>query len=349
MPSNGLYEKWAQQQGLSVGQIAPHQQAMAPRGQQPSMGHNGGPSIFANHGNGGVFGQGLVRIIVHGFSTEHVLDKNSDEENPYRAIDYVEYSPAGHEHMTRIRRPVRQLLELEDTDDPEDYAYKVAYERSQIIGNLYFAWKSGEEAVGDGIALTSWPHLMGNQADVIKLAGLYSVQDLAAATESQLNRIRLPNPTHLRDAARRFLTYVGDAQEAERMGQLRQENEDLRRQMGEMSSTIMAMQKQMAEFMGQAPKPDVESAPTSQPEQIGLMPVTDYQGDQETVDAIDWDAAAAEADAAATQSPDQPSTEDYETAVRAEAKRLGIDYWHNKSVARLESEIEQAMQQEAAA
>lgn len=184
--------------------------------------------------DGQMRGAGAVRLLVHGFTTEYKIDP---ETGATREVDFVEYSPAGQEAFIRLRKPMRDVLEIEPLD-PNAPLTILAHQRKAVIEEAYRGWKRGGEVPVTGTPLGAWPAITAKQAEIIRHAGIASVEDLAGATESQISRVRLPNNYDLRDMARRFLAAKPQAQEAGVLAKLEAENERLRSDLDELKAMM---------------------------------------------------------------------------------------------------------------
>lgn len=186
--------------------------------------------------------EGAVRLHIHAFTTEY----RPSEDGAVREVDMVEYSPAGQEALTRIRRPVSEMLDLEPNVDPGNGMVVGAWHRRSLIEPAYKAWKGGGELVLQGTPLGAWPGITSKAAEIIRQAGIHTVEDLATASESQIMRVRLPNQRDLRDMARRFLAAKPQAAEAGKMAKLEEDNERMKEQLAEMQAMLRSMAKAQA-------------------------------------------------------------------------------------------------------
>lgn len=195
--------------------------------------------------------EGSVRLHIHGFTTEYknVLKKNDvtgQNEMTVVEIDVVEYSPAGQEALTVIKRPVAEVLNIEPNDDPGNLMKVQAWQRRSLVENRYLAWKGTGVLVENGTPLGAWPGINSKAADIIRQAGIHTVEDLATASESQIMRVRLPNQRDLREQARRFCSLKPQAADASKLGKLEEDNERLKEQLAEMKIMLMGLAKQQA-------------------------------------------------------------------------------------------------------
>lgn len=216
----------------------------------------------------GVVAEGQVRLVVHGFRTDYrripalyktkpaVVDNDglvikAEErilvrKEETQAVDLVEYSPAGQEMLTRITARVSDLIDVAPVTDPQNLAAVHANKRRAIIEPIYRAWKGGEAAPVQGTPLGAWPGVTQSQANMIRLAGIHSVEDLATASESQILKIRLPNQRDLREMAKRFLAAASTEAAVADVDRIEAENQRLRDEMADMRAILAKMQAQMS-------------------------------------------------------------------------------------------------------
>ena len=73
------------------------------------------------------------------------------------------------------------------------------------IESAYNAWLEGTTFVTDGMPLEAWPGLDKHQVEALRKHKIYSVEDLAAMGDSDLQRVGFPGVRPRRDAARKYL------------------------------------------------------------------------------------------------------------------------------------------------
>lgn len=184
---------------------------------------------------------GQIALHIHGFTTKYV----TNEDGATREVDYVHVAQRGQEQWNTIPIPVRNIFEIEPLD-PNNPVTVMAHQRKALVKEAYDNWKGGKGDVVNGTPLGAWPGINQAQAEIIRHAGLHSVEDLAAATENQIMRIRLPDARDYRDRARRFLAAKPQAAEAGKLGKLEADNERMRAELDEMRAMMRAMQKAQA-------------------------------------------------------------------------------------------------------
>jgi hypothetical protein len=132
---------------------------------------------------------------------------------------WVTYSPAHSPLNTVNSDRIRHLIPDPDRvgNDQDGVKFRFMQARWAQIEPHYEAFKSGRADVEIvGTPLGTWPGVIPEQVDILRASGIRSVEDVAALTESQIDRVRLPNMRDLRKQARLFLENSSAAAAAER-------------------------------------------------------------------------------------------------------------------------------------
>lgn len=140
-------------------------------------------------------------ILIHRFYT--VYDECPKTKQP-RARDMVEYGPigsAGRSHTTE-RIDMISKVHANPGQNPATVAAKVLWD---FIRPRYEAWKNNQELPATGTPLAAWNHLTQQQAEILRVNGVRSVEDVASLTDTHVTRIPIPNLRSIIDAAKRFL------------------------------------------------------------------------------------------------------------------------------------------------
>jgi hypothetical protein len=112
---------------------------------------------------------------------------------------------------------------------------KMSREYWDVIGPFYEAWKKGHETPVDGTPLSAWPGCRPEDAERLNMMRIYTVQDVGAMTDGDLDRLGM-GAREMKAKALAFLR-AGDA------AKLALESEDLKRQLEEARSELQeAMQ-----------------------------------------------------------------------------------------------------------
>lgn len=152
-----------------------------------------------------------------------------------RQVDYVRFSPAQalNTQITEERVEKMRPPETDPDDDQPNRALKRLYmeEMWTSIGPAYEAWQKGLEIPAEGTPLAAWSGVTRDQADALRKAGVFTIEDLASLEDNKLQRIPLPNAREMRGLAKRFLDNGEDVNTAERLNDLEAKNTALQEQL----------------------------------------------------------------------------------------------------------------------
>ena len=136
------------------------------------------------------------------FWTEYLPDGNGD----FQPVDFVKWGRRGDLMYTQN---VDKVSRISQTTRPQDGSPAMPNPVWDGIRAAYDAWKSGQETPPDGTPLAAWPGVSSTQARVLREAHYRCVEDVAAITDGELGKVRLPDVRGLRDRARAFLDAKG--------------------------------------------------------------------------------------------------------------------------------------------
>lgn len=173
------------------------------------------------------------------------------------ATDMVEYCAVGMATKSTTVARVKDLSRVIENADPDNVAVRMATERWQIIGPAYEAWKNNQAIPTHGTPLAAWPGLTPEQADIIRNAGLRSVEDVAEAPDSVISRVQLPGVRDIQANAKRFLEARDQAKVADHMAAKDAELAELKAQLEEMREIVIAS--------SQAAAPDLNADGSEKP------------------------------------------------------------------------------------
>ena len=141
-------------------------------------------------------------ILIHRFYTVY----EDDPKNPgqTRARDMVEYGPIGAAGRTHVTERIDILSRVQKVAgvNPSIHAARVMWD---FIRPRYEAWKNNQELPETGTPLAAWNHLTPAQAEILRVNGIRSVEDVTMLTDSHYTRIPIPNLRSIVDAAKKFL------------------------------------------------------------------------------------------------------------------------------------------------
>jgi len=107
-----------------------------------------------------------------------------------------------------------------------------------MIEPAYKAWLKGQEEPTTGTALSAWPGVNPAQADRLKLMHIRTVEDVAAMTDADLEKVGM-GARAMRDKARAFMqAKQGEAHIAAAMVERDEENARLKSEVEELRATV---------------------------------------------------------------------------------------------------------------
>lgn len=141
-------------------------------------------------------------ILIHRFYTVYEDDPKRPGEK--RARDMVEFGPigqAGRHHVTE-RIDIMRGAPANPGANPGMNAAKMLWE---FIKPRYEAWRNNQDLPETGTPLAAWNHLTQQQAEILRVNGVRSVEDCAQLTDTHVHRIPIPNMRSIIEAAKKFL------------------------------------------------------------------------------------------------------------------------------------------------
>jgi hypothetical protein len=157
-----------------------------------------------------------------------------------KAIDKVEYCAVGMASKSTTVARIADLRRIREAPDPDDVASNIARDRWMFVERHYDAWKAGQEAPEHGTPLAAWPGITAEQAEVMRTAGLRSVEDIASATDSVINRINLPGVRDVQASAKLFLGSLDTQRTADALAEKDKQISVLSEQLEELRQIVLA-------------------------------------------------------------------------------------------------------------
>ncbi len=123
-----------------------------------------------------------------------------------------------------------------------------------FIRPRYEAWKTNQDLPETGTPLAAWNHLTQQQAEILRVNGVRSVEDCSQLTDTHINRIPIPNLRSIIEASKKFL-----------------ESKDVNKNAAELAAaqdTIAALTarvEQLAEMVANGQQPDPERRKPGRP------------------------------------------------------------------------------------
>lgn len=128
-----------------------------------------------------------------------------------------------------------------------------------FIGPKYEAWKAGMEMPENGTPLAAWAGVTKGQADELRRMEIKTVEDLAGASDTVLQKINLPGMRRLRDAAKEYIAGRTSADIAKSLADAKEERDAAMALLEEMRLE-MAEVRAAKQKPGRKPAGDAEAA-----------------------------------------------------------------------------------------
>lgn len=139
-------------------------------------------------------------ILIHRFYTVFVNDKDG---KPI-ARDMVEFGPIGQAGRTHAVERIDVISRVQKNAGANP-AIMMAKATWEFIKPRYEAWKNNQELPAEGTPLAAWNHLTPQQAEILRVNGVRSVEDVSVLTDTHIHRIPIPNLRSIIEAAKKFL------------------------------------------------------------------------------------------------------------------------------------------------
>ncbi len=179
-------------------------------------------------------------IIIYRFYT--VYEDDPKNKGTIRARDMVEYGPIGQAGRTQICERIDILSRVNPNAgaNPAMMAAKVLWE---FIKPRYDAWKTNQDLPETGTPLAAWNHLTQAQAEILRVNGVRSVEDVAVLTDAHFTRFQIAGLRTITEAAKKFLESKDVNKVAGQMDTLVTENEILKQRIDELAQMVADNQK----------------------------------------------------------------------------------------------------------
>jgi hypothetical protein len=207
----------------------------------------------------------VADILITGFTQKYAKGPDGN----LVTVDWVSWVPT-HAPQTMGNSERVDRLNPDNIRLPEgsNGGEKIAYMRHiwAAVEPAYRAWKEGREVPLNGTPLAAWPGVTPEQAEVFRLTGIRSVEQVRDMTDGIRSKVRLPNTRELQELAKIFLENTGAAAAAEREA-------EKDRQIADMAERMAAMEALLAERIQ-----DEETAPPADEEVVALRAELDAKG-----------------------------------------------------------------------
>lgn len=163
--------------------------------------------------------------------TKRTNEVDSNGLPVFRTVEYVELLIAGDKGNSPVKRVTQAIKEQ--------------------FPNEYGIWKSkriNPDMVGDGIPLSLWPLIPTEMAKALEYMNVFTVQQLAALSDSAISK---PGAIGLRDMRDKAKAFMDSAKSAAPLAKLEVENRELKQRMelmqSQMEQLVQAVQAKEAE------------------------------------------------------------------------------------------------------
>lgn len=146
------------------------------------------------------------------------LDTKGNIIKELKEEHWVSYSPS-HSPLNTVNCERVRLMFPDPArmgEDQDGEKLRFMSHRWNQIEPAYEAFKEGREIPLNGTPLTVWSGISAEQVEVLRQHSLRTVEEVRDLTESQMERVRLPNMRDLRQQAKLFLENTGAAEAAAR-------------------------------------------------------------------------------------------------------------------------------------
>ncbi len=184
-------------------------------------------------------------IFIQKFWTEYKPDPK--DPTKLREVDWVAYSPLGSLQKTVNTEAVWRLAAVIPMEGRAEInpAVQMAHMRWNAIRPHYEAWKQGRETPLEGHPLAAWPGISQEQAELFRMKGVRTVEEVAALTDTHRQTMGVPGLHDIISNAKRFL----QAQDkgavinafAERDAKISEQNEQIK----ELAEIVQELRKEL--------------------------------------------------------------------------------------------------------
>lgn len=184
------------------------------------------------------------------------LDASGRRLTELQEEDWVTYSPKHSPLATRTTERVRLMIpdpeKMGNDQDGEKLRF-MTYRWNQIEP-AYLAFKAGRDIPINGTPLAAWAGVSPEQADVLRVSGIRTVEEVRDMTEGQADKVHLPNMRDMRKQAKLFLENTDVAKAAEREAAKDAVIEEMAAQNASMAERMAAMETLLEERTNPKPK-----------------------------------------------------------------------------------------------
>lgn len=179
-----------------------------------------------------------IRIVK--FSTQYKRDSKTgqyvvDSRGQMIGVDYCDYAMAGNAKYTVNHE---RIIDIERSLVPGLW---------DKIGPKYDQWKRTNSFENDGTPLEVWGRLSEEIMQVLKAHDVKSLEDLRDISDGQIKSIGLPGLRAMKENVRVFFDTKDQRKADAAINAVREENEDLRRELEEIKAMMRGKPPQVSE------------------------------------------------------------------------------------------------------
>jgi hypothetical protein len=195
-------------------------------------------------------------IVIYKFYT--VFDEHPVTKEP-RARDMVEYGPIGQAGRTQVTERI-DILSTPQKVAGQNPSVQAAQVLWAFIKPRYDAWKANQDLPETGTPLAAWNHLTSQQAEILRVNGIRSVEDVTQLTDAHFSRFPIPNLRSIVEAAKKFLDHKGINRFDAEMKSKDETIAALTARVDQMAEMLAAQNDPPKRGPGRPPNPDKQAA-----------------------------------------------------------------------------------------
>ena len=227
----------------------------------------------------------VMPMMIHRFYTKYVDDKNNLGKK--KPLDYVEYGPIGSAGRTHVVDSINRISKVSQNAGANP-AVMMSKSIWDFIRPRYEAWKNNQDMPEAGTPLAAWNALTPEQAEILRVNGVKTVENMAVLTDAHITRIPIPNMRSLIQQAKVFLS----AQDSNRFSAEMKAKDDRMNELEAQNADLLAKVDKLATMVAEtrtAPEPNRGGRPKgskNKPKEIAVTPDPDYNPD-DTADDLE--------------------------------------------------------------
>jgi hypothetical protein len=178
-------------------------------------------------------------LLIHRFRT--VYSPDPADPTKMKESDWVDISPLGGAQYNVTPHRIKDLQPIPMGDKKSNNpTVQMARARWEYIKPRYEAWKQGQTAPVEGTPLAAWNGVTAHQVEVLKMNGVYTVEEVAKLTDTHKERFKLPGLHTIIENAKRFLTSLDKSAVAKELEKKDAEIAELKLRMDDLAAMMKA-------------------------------------------------------------------------------------------------------------